>query len=112
MDWKRLLNVSSAIFFIIVIANPAYGLRCGGRIVSIGDTTSQVIYKCGEPDHIESREEVRIKRDFYYSYDPHESYKGYREPFFVKEYVKIEEWTYNFGPTTFIRYRDKGYYHE
>jgi hypothetical protein len=82
----------------------AYGLRCSGKIVSIGDTKSQVIDKCGEPDNIESWEEERIKKDHYYSYDNDRSYEDYREPFLVKEYVRIEEWTYNRGPTTFIRY--------
>jgi hypothetical protein len=72
--------------------------------VSIGDTKSQVVDKCGEPDHIESWEEERIKKDYYYTYDHYRSYEGYREPFLAKEYVRIEEWTYNFGPTTFIRY--------
>jgi hypothetical protein len=31
-------------------------------------------------------------------------YTWYREPFLVKEQVKIEEWTYNLGTTRFVRY--------
>ena len=98
-------------------------LRCSGKLVYKGDTESQFIDKCGEPNHVESWEEERIKKDRYYSYEHDSPYKGYREPFLVKEFVRIEEWTYNRGPTTFIRYLlfengrlkkitlgDKGYY--
>ena len=104
MKIKHLLYCFSICILIIFINNPTYALRCSGSIVSIGDTKSQVIGKCGEPNHIESWEEERIKKDYYHSYDPHRSYEGYREPFLVKEYVTIEEWTYNRGPTSFIRY--------
>lgn len=104
MKITHLLYCLSICILVIIMNHPAYGLRCSGRIVSIGDTKSQVIDKCGEPDHIESWEEERIKKDYYYSYDHYRSYEGYREPFLVKEYVRIEEWTYNRGSTTFIRY--------
>ena len=104
MKIKHLLYFLSICILVILINHPAYGLRCRGSIVSIGDTKLQVIDKCGEPDHIEFWEEERIKKDHYYSDDQDRSYRGYREPFLVKEYVRIEEWTYNRGPTTFIRY--------
>jgi hypothetical protein len=120
---KRLIYSISLFILVILISHPTYGLRCSGSIVSIGDTKSQVIYKCGEPDYIESWEEERIKKDHYYSYDHYRSYDGYREPFLAKEYIRFEEWTYNLGPTSFIRYLlfkngrlkkikdgDKGYY--
>jgi len=123
MKIKHLLYCLSICILVILMNNPAYGLRCSGSIVSIGDTKSRVIDKCGEPDHIEPWQEERIKKDHYYSYDHYRSYEGYREPFLVKEYVRIEEWTYNLGPTSFIRYLlfengrlrkinlgDKGYY--
>ena len=104
MKIKYLLHGFLICIFAILMNDTAFGLRCNGKIVSIGDTKSQVIDKCGEPDHIESWEEERIKKDHYYSYDNDGSYEDYREPFLVKEYVRIEEWTYNRGPTTFIRY--------
>jgi len=104
MKITHLLYCLSICILVMLMNQPAYGLRYSGRIMSIGDTKSQVIDKCGEPDHIESWEEERIKKDHYYSYDHYRSYEGYREPFLVKEYVRIEEWTYNRGSTTFIRY--------
>ena len=123
MKIKHILYCLSIGILVILMSNPTYALRCSGSIVSIGDTKPQVIDKCGEPDHIEFWEEERVKKDHYYSDDHDRSYRGYREPFLVKEYVKIEEWTYNRGPTSFIRYLlfengrlkkirlgDKGYY--
>ena len=104
MKIKYLLHFFLICILAILMNDTAYGLRCSGKLVSIGDTKSQVINKCGEPDHIELWEEERIKKDHYYSYDNDRSYEDYREPFLVKEYVRIEEWTYNMGPTTFIRY--------
>ncbi|HSB52653.1 MAG TPA: DUF2845 domain-containing protein [Dissulfurispiraceae bacterium] len=79
--------------------------RCGVNLVLIGQTKWQVLQKCGEPTNIEAWEEERIKRDFYRQIpaDPLDE-EFYREPFLVKEIIKIEEWEYNSGPTQFIRY--------
>ena len=104
MKIKYLIHCFLICIIAVLMNDTAYGLRCSGKLVSIGDTKSQVINKCGEPDHIESWEEEMIKKDHDYSDDHDRSYRGYREPFLVKEYVKIEEWTYNRGPTSFIRY--------
>ena len=104
MKITHLFYCISICILIILMNSPTYALRCSGSIVSIGDTKSRVFEKCGEPDHIESWEEERIKKDYYHSYDHYRFHEGYREPFLVKEYVKIEEWTYNLGPTSFIRY--------
>jgi hypothetical protein len=80
------------------------GFRCGTRLVSIGESTSKVLQKCGQPSYIETWVEERIKRDFYKRIpaEPYEEF--YREPFLVKEIINIEEWEYNLGPTQFIRY--------
>lgn len=82
-------------------------LRCGTKLVHEGDTKAQVIHKCGEPSFVESWEEERIQRDYYdapvFSTRTGE-YNWYREPFLVKELIRIEEWTYNFGSTRFIRF--------
>lgn len=89
------------------LADPAFAFRCGTQLVDEGDTKYEVLHKCGEPNHIESWEEERIQRDFGVrrEYDSRAGrYNWYRAPFLVKEKVRIEEWTYNPGPTEFIRY--------
>ena len=88
---------------LVVFASvPAYGLRCKGRIVSIEDTTAKVMDICGEPQHVNSWEENRIRdEDRYYHY---KSRKKSHQYYPTTDSVNLEEWTYNFGPTVFIRY--------
>ena len=81
----------------------ADGFSCGSRIVATGDRQADVLRKCGEPAHVASWEEVRIKRDFAPRVLETEM-KGYQQPLFVKEHVAVEEWEYNLGPNRFIRY--------
>jgi len=102
----------SMIFFLIVLmvlgtSVTGFSFRCGTSLVSEGDTRAEVARKCGEPDYVDSWEEERILRDFHVErdYDPRtRSYKFNREPFLVKEKVKIDVWTYNLGSTRFTRY--------
>ena len=63
--------------------------ECSEQIVSVGDRTSDVIVKCGEPAWKDIRqEEFREKID-----------NGQAR----KTFVTIEEWTYNLGPNRFVR---------
>jgi Protein of unknown function (DUF2845) len=80
--------------------------RCGVNLVTIGQTKWQVLQKCGEPTNVEEWEEERIKRrDFYRRIPADPLYEEfYRDPFLVKEFIRVEEWEYNLGPTQFIRY--------
>ncbi len=64
-------------------------LSCAGGIVSVGDSRVDLLAKCGEPDHKESHEEAVSER-----LDP-----GVRQ----KTYITVEDWTYNYGPTQFMR---------
>jgi hypothetical protein len=79
----------------------ASDFRCGSKTISIGDRQYDILNKCGEPSHIDTREEVRIKRYFW----PLGTEMGWNQwqPF-AKELVTVEEWEYNLGPTRFIRY--------
>ncbi len=72
-----------------------------------GDSKAEVFHKCGKPDFVETWEEERIQRDYYHgpAYSTRlGEYHWYREPFLVKELIRIEEWTYNFGSTRFMRF--------
>jgi uncharacterized protein DUF2845 len=63
--------------------------ECGERIVSIGDSKSDVLAKCGEPAGKDSREEAQSELP--------------GAGTMRRTYVTIEEWTYNFGPNRFVR---------
>jgi hypothetical protein len=83
------------------------GLRCGTELVHEGESKAEIIHKCGEPSFVESWGEERIQRDYYHGpifSTRTRGYHWYSEPFLVKELVRIEEWTYNFGSTRFIRF--------
>lgn len=83
------------------------GLRCGTNLVHEGDPKADVVHKCGEPSFVQSWEEEHVWKDYNYVpiYSTHTGrYGWYREPFLVKEFIRIEEYTYNFGSTRFIRY--------
>jgi hypothetical protein len=62
------------------------GMRCGSRLVGIGDTKSEVVVKCGPADFEDGRYEERRDRE------------GRR---YV---VRVDEWTYNLGKGSFLRH--------
>jgi hypothetical protein len=64
-------------------------INCNGGIVSVGDSRVNLVIKCGEPDWKDSHEEEIIKRF---------NNKSKR-----KKIITKEEWTYNFGPSQFMR---------
>jgi hypothetical protein len=63
--------------------------ECSEQIVSVGDRTSDVIVKCGEPAWKDIRQE-----EFRENIDNGQA---------RKTFVTIEEWTYNLGPNRFVR---------
>lgn len=65
----------------------ADSLRCGDRIVSTGATGAEVALVCGEPYWKERREERYVEK--------------IRDGKRVLSRA-VEEWTYNFGPSSFI----------
>lgn len=97
-----------AMLIVIFSVADSFGFRCGGWLISKGDSQFEVLAKCGEPDYIEIWYEERLVRDYYnpYVFDERYEYyyRRYRRPFLTKEPVVIERWTYNLGPRQFIRY--------
>ena len=85
----------------------AAGFRCGTKLVSEDDTKLEVRHKCGEPASVEIWTEER-SRHFRYRLKPgddqHVRKKGYRSRGYgQRTYVTVEEWTYNLGPSRFMR---------
>lgn len=64
-------------------------VSCGGGIISTGDRSIDVLAKCGAPDSKESHQEELGER-----LDDNTK---------QRVFVTVEEWTYNFGPTKFMR---------
>jgi len=67
----------------------ADSLICNGKIVSTGDTKTDVLMKCGDPAGRDSREEVIVEK--------------LDETTKQKITVAIDEWTYNLGAENLVR---------
>ncbi|UCF90622.1 MAG: DUF2845 domain-containing protein [Desulfobacterales bacterium] len=104
--------------FVLLIDFPAYGLRCGVKLISVGDPGSKVLAECGEPTQVQIWQEERTRRYYYnprfghrpnrYSHRtrrPGDHYEDtYEGPYRVKILVTVEEWLYNHGPGRFMDY--------
>jgi len=104
----KISRIYLLIIFLLVfgISSRVYaiGLRCGKRLITVGDTKLKVMSLCGVPDFTEEWEEERIMRDFRHPFYDENDYEWGRQPFLVKTPIKVERWHYNFGPTQLIHY--------
>jgi hypothetical protein len=85
------------VFLLLMLFPPAASASggafyCGNDLVQPGDRKIEVIHACGEPDSVDTWEEIEDRGFFRY---------GHFWPSVEK--VRVEEWTYNFGPNRFIR---------
>jgi hypothetical protein len=93
-------------FFLVglgpLVAHADSGFRCRtGRLVSVGDRMNEVRNRCGDPDAVSTRiEKRRIKHKV------SRWVNGFQESVIEEEEVEVplDEWTYDLGPNTFIRY--------
>ena len=102
------------IFITVLCLTPfnaaAASLRCGVRLITIGDYKDRVLSECGEPDHVQVWEEERV-----YGFRHHPQYYGVYDnyeylhrndhagrPYRIRKLVIVEEWTYNHGPSRFL----------
>jgi hypothetical protein len=81
----------------LLASSPAFAaFRCGSKLVSEGDTRSEVAAKCGEPDDVINQSSVS-RRPVIWS-------RG--RPYYIGEdYIEIpvENWIYNLGPSKLMR---------
>jgi hypothetical protein len=79
------------------VASPSFAaFRCGTKLVSEGDTRSEVAAKCGEPDDVVTMSSV-FRRPVIWT-------NGH--PYFIGESaieVPVESWVYNLGPNKLMR---------
>ena len=73
----------------------ADAMRCGSKLVSNGDTRTQVRQLCGEPTDIQTR--TVLRRPYY---DFHGRIVYYGDGLIE---IPVEIWTYNFGPYKLMR---------
>lgn len=84
--------VSTLLVLALAVPGELPAFRCGNDLVQKGDRKIEVLKKCGEPASVDEWEEIKNVRTFRF---------GFGFDNVVK--VKVEEWTYNFGPNVFMQ---------
>jgi hypothetical protein len=84
MSW--LGGLGAAVLAMWAVPARADSLSCNGKIVSDGERAYDLVAKCGEPDSRETHQE---------------DFGDLKLP--QRTSVTVEEWTYNFGPSDFVR---------
>lgn len=109
---KLLLKVLLTSIPMCFFSEQTFALRCGHKIVDVGDSKSKVYIRCGDPAFVETRErsfprnciDSGYNNDFggnpYYNRGKHNKNTPY---FPICHYETIEVWTYNFGSHKFMR---------
>ena len=69
------------------MSGPVYAMHCGSAVIGNGDTVDKLLQFCGQPESVKSYPIVRTPVD-----SQGRVYRGFREE------LRVEEWTYNFGP--------------
>lgn len=69
----------------------------------LGDAMGQVLRYCGEPSWVDRTEESRQCVLYQSVFIDDGRRRWINRPYFAPCIVQIEEWTYNFGPTKFLR---------
>jgi hypothetical protein len=100
---------AGAAFCLLVLAlilftpESSFAFRCGAKLITVGDRKAEVVSKCGPPDWQDSWQEQRIERVFVKPHSFKGPFSGTRVPIATVVQVTIDEWTYNLGPSYFIR---------
>jgi len=87
----KYLHLAKALLFVVLLPSAlvAAEYRCADKIISAGNTSVDLLMKCGEPDWKQSHSEAIIE-----TIDKDSK---------RKTTITVEEWTYNLGPDRFMR---------
>ena len=81
----------------LLACSPAFAaLRCGAKIVTEGDPSSEVAAKCGEPADVIRMSSIYRRPVVWIHGRPRFLGEDYIE-------VQVEAWLYNFGPNKLMR---------
>ncbi len=78
---------------VIGVAGDAAALRCGNKLVRVGDDAAKVLRRCGEPAFVTRRQVWR---------NGGRRHTAHGTIYYRGDYsVDVEEWTYDRGPRRF-----------
>ncbi len=97
---------------ILFISEQTLALKCGNKLVDVGDYKYKVAAICGEPDYTETRTiqfPSQCRGGEYYQGES-QYYRNdyrYRNDYYPRftncQYKTVDIWIYNFGPRKFMR---------
>jgi hypothetical protein len=106
MHQPRLIRF--AVIVLVALAAgvlPAHAMRCGSRLVSEGDPRDKLLSDCGQPSSVEAWDEEQYE---YFGRPPnsrdYREFERYGNSYRVRSWVRVEIWTYNYGPSRFVDY--------
>jgi len=109
---SKLIAFILPLILSLFVLSSAHGssLRCGVRLITVGDFKARVLAECGEPDQVDAWEEERVYGfrhhpgyyGIYENYEFRSNNEGHGTPYRVRKLVLVEEWTYNHGPGRFM----------
>ena len=81
----------------------ADSLRCGNKLVLVGDSMHDVKAKCGEPDDATHRTEIRtVTHEVSEPCENPQHHARCTRSVESSIDIAIDEWTYDFGPDRFV----------
>jgi hypothetical protein len=86
------VTLVAILMLVLGVTGDSFAFRCGSGLVEKGDRKIEVLKKCGEPVSVDEWEAIRRTPA---------SRFGLRTSGLEK--VRVEEWTYNFGPQKFLQ---------
>lgn len=98
-----MVKILYGIAFFFLISVEGHALRCGKRLISVGDSKFQVLNRCGDPDYTEIRKRL-IGCSGYSGNEPFiDNDYNLQENSQVCNHQQLDVWVYNFGPQKFMR---------
>ena len=97
---------------ILFVSEQTFALKCGNKLVDVGDYKYKVYAICGEPDFSEIRTikfPSQCRGREYYGSDSryYRNDYRYRDDYYPRftncQYKTVDIWIYNFGPRKFMR---------
>ena len=102
-----MIAISGLVAASLLAPVTAWSMRCGNYLIVKGDSKAKVLKQCGEPVDKSERYALRSgsypKRGSGISINGDEVVVGDRYYVYGRTEVKVEEWTYNFGPNKLMR---------
>lgn len=89
---KWVVSLLVSLVLSLGTAGSLFAFRCGSDLVEKGDRKIEVLKKCGEPASVDEWEEFRRTPAVRFGMS-----RG------GVERVRVEEWTFNFGPQQFLQ---------